>query len=79
MKVTGLVPHTYVETEPYMGCGTCRVGPGAFHHNEHEVKRYEAQLRLAEDSGLTWGSPWHKPKEAQDEARPDRDLVSSKP
>jgi hypothetical protein len=33
-------PHAYVETNPYNGCGDCGVGPGALHHNSHEVKHF---------------------------------------
>ena len=36
----GYVPHLYVPTVS-SGCGKCGVGPGAFHHNSHEVRRYE--------------------------------------
>jgi hypothetical protein len=40
------VPHDYVPTEPYKGCGECGFGPGAAVHNSHEVRRHkEAQAK----------------------------------
>jgi hypothetical protein len=34
------VPHDYVPTDPYKGCGECGFGPGAAVHNSHEVRRH---------------------------------------
>lgn len=35
-------PHLYVMTDPYTGCEVCGYGPGAYFHNEHYVRRWEA-------------------------------------
>jgi hypothetical protein len=41
-------PHRFVPTYPYVGCDVCRIGPGAFFHNDYEVARWEQQLALWE-------------------------------
>jgi hypothetical protein len=37
------VPHDYVPTDPYKGCGECGFGPGAAVHNSHEVRRHKEE------------------------------------
>jgi hypothetical protein len=37
------VPHDYVPTDPYKGCGECGFGPGAAVHNSHEVRRQKEE------------------------------------
>jgi hypothetical protein len=48
-------PHLYVITVPYEGCGKCGVGPGASHHNSHEVRRSvgeENYMKLKDEQKL---------------------------
>lgn len=54
----GKSPHRYEPTDPYRGCAKCGVGPGAYVHNEHNVRDYENKNPTRRDSGsIGWDTP----------------------